>query len=185
MLYKHTVTARTLESWQSEQLRQVKGKGLRQHWLAQGYITSNWPECPFTAVATAIAKTRKKTKWRLGLCKWEEPNEMSVLLWADRLVGPWFPCYLFFCKAMPEHSWQVLEDTLESRGEIKCPLSLTHNRYIRSDTKHEFAPSLRCSILSPSTGARGALGYFPWVVSDQFPAMAPLPPSSCREGKQG
>lgn len=129
MLYKHTVTARTLESWQSEQMRQIKGKGLRQRWLAQGHITSKWQECPFTAVAIASFHAfYSKKRQSKGLCRWKEANKKSVLLWADRLVGLWFPHYLF-SKAMPEHSWQVLEEP--------CPLSFTHNRYIRSDMKHD------------------------------------------------
>lgn len=35
----NTVTAITLKSLQSEQMRQIKGKGLRQKLLAQGYTT--------------------------------------------------------------------------------------------------------------------------------------------------
>lgn len=65
---------------------------------------------------------------------------MSALLWANRQVGLWLACYLFFCMDMPEHYCQVLCNTLDTRV---MPICLDRQQYTKNGIRHDsVSPSL-------------------------------------------
>lgn len=120
----------------------------------------------------------KKDKAKVGFVQVRR-TQRDVRAALSRQVGRSVVSLLFgvFCKAMPRAFLTGAGGALHSLLHTQV-----HQKWHKT---RQSAPSLRRSILSLSIVAGGALGYFPWVVSDQFSATVGLPLPSCREGKRG